>query len=74
MLGVSLIAADKDGRAQVGEEGTLVFSKPFANMPYYFADDPGRKRYKETYFADYRNPPMFNMNDSVWINPETRGW
>ncbi|WOO79169.1 Acetoacetyl-CoA synthetase [Vanrija pseudolonga] len=74
VLGVSLIAADKDGRPQIGEEGTLVFSKPFANMPYYFADDPGRKRYKETYFADYRNPPMFNMNDSVWINPETRGW
>jgi len=74
VLGINLIAAGPNGESLVGEEGTEVFAKPFPNMPYYFVDDPGRKRYKETYFGDYKNPPMFNMNDSVIINPKTKGW
>lgn len=74
VLGVNLIAAGPNGEALVGKEGVQVFAKPFPNMPYFFVDDPGRKRYKETYFGDYTNPPMFNMNDSVIINPATKGW
>jgi acetoacetyl-CoA synthetase len=71
---VDVIAAGPNGEALIGEEGNQVFRRPYPNMPYYFVDDPDRKRYKEAYFSDYTNPAMFNMNDSVIVNPETRGW
>ncbi|BEI95588.1 hypothetical protein CcaverHIS631_0105370 [Cutaneotrichosporon cavernicola] len=76
VLGVDVIAAAPDGRALAGEEGTMVFRSPFPNMPYEFAGNPkeSRERYVDTYFSDWTNPPMFNMNDSVYLNPETRGW
>lgn len=74
VLGIKLIAAGPNGEELVGQEGLQVFARPFPNMPMYFVDDPGRKRYKETYFGDYSSPPMFNMNDSVIINPVTKGW
>lgn len=74
VLGVSVIAADANQKPLVGEEGILLFTQPFANMPYNFVDDPDRKRYKEAYFEDSSNPPMLNMNDAVRINPVTRGW
>lgn len=74
VLGVELIAADAAGKSVVGAEGTMVMSRPFPNMPQFFADDPKRARYLDTYFSDYTHPPMFNMNDGVYINPATRGW
>lgn len=74
VLGISLIAAGPKGESLIGEEGLQVFSKPFANMPTHFVDDPDRKRYKETYFSDFTAPPMFNMSDAVIVNPATRGW
>lgn len=76
VLGVDVSAASPTGEALVGQEGTMVMRQPFPNMPYQFMGEPkaARERYVDTYFSDYTNPPMFNMNDSVYINPETRGW
>lgn len=75
VLGVDMIVASPEGKPLVGAEGTMVMRSPFPNMPYHFVGGKeARERYIDTYFSDYTNPPMFNMNDSVYINPETRGW
>lgn len=76
VLGVDVIAASPSGKALIGEEGTMVMRHPFPNMPYHFAGEPkaARERYIDTYFSDWTSPPMFNMNDSVYVNPQTKGW
>ncbi|MDQ2829153.1 MAG: acetoacetate--CoA ligase, partial [Chloroflexota bacterium] len=52
-LGVAAEAYDAVGRPVVGEVGELVITEPMPSMPLYFWDDPGDRRYRESYFELY---------------------
>ncbi len=62
-LGVAAAAYDTAGRPVVGEVGELVITKPMPSMPLYFWDDPGDRRYRESYFELY--PGVWRHGD--WI-------
>ena len=55
LLGMAVAAFDEDGRPVIAEKGELVCTKPFPSMPIGFWNDPGDKKYFETYFAAYPN-------------------
>ena len=52
-LGVAVFAFDGSGRSVVDEVGELVVTKPMPSMPIFFWNDPGNKRYLESYFDTY---------------------
>ncbi len=62
-LGVAAAAYDAAGRPVVGEVGELVITEPMPSMPLYFWDDPGDRRYRESYFELY--PRVWRHGD--WI-------
>ena len=62
-LGVAATAYDAAGRPVVGEVGELVITEPLPSMPLYFWDDPGDRRYRESYFELY--PGVWRHGD--WI-------
>lgn len=62
-LGVAAAAYDAAGRPVVGEVGELVITEPMPSMPLYFWDDPGDRRYRESYFELY--PGVWRHGD--WI-------
>ena len=49
-LGVAVEAFDEAGRPRIGEVGELVVTEPMPTMPLYFWNDPGERRYRESYF------------------------
>jgi acetoacetyl-CoA synthetase len=49
-LGCSLYAWNDDGQSVVNQVGEMVITKPMPSMPIYFWNDPGKERYKESYF------------------------
>jgi acetoacetyl-CoA synthetase len=69
---MDVIAVSPEGEPVVGKEGTMVFRTAFPNMPTGFVGDEDRSLLKKTYFEDFRQP-YFNMNDSILINPRTKG-
>ncbi len=62
-LGMAVYAYDDDGRAVVDQVGELVVCEPFPSMPLYFWNDPGGKRYRDSYFEMY--PGKWRHGD--WI-------
>ncbi len=62
-LGMAVHAYDDSGRSVVNEVGELVVSEPYPSMPLYFWNDPGGKRYQESYFEMY--PGKWRHGD--WI-------
>lgn len=51
-LGLDVDVFSSDGKpVPPGESGELVCIKPFPNMPVCFLNDPGKKRYFESYFS-----------------------
>ncbi len=68
-LGVAVAAFDEQGRPLVGEVGELVVTEPMPSMPLYFWNDPGGRRYRESYFEMY--PGMWRHGD--WIRITDRG-
>lgn len=52
-LGVKAQAYDMDGNPVVNTMGELVITAPMPSMPIYFWNDPGDKRYRESYFEQY---------------------
>jgi len=71
-LGMDVAIYDETGQpVPEGENGELVCRKPFPNMPAMFWNDPGKKRYYDTYFA--RFPHVWCHGDFIRINPETGG-
>jgi len=62
-LGVAVEAFDEAGRPLVGEVGELVVTEPMPSMPLYFWNDPGERRYRESYFEMF--PGMWRHGD--WI-------
>src|SRR5512134_1482789 len=68
-LGVAVEAFDDAGRPLVGEVGELVVTEPMPTMPLYFWNDPGDRRYRESYFELY--PGKWRHGD--WIRFTERG-
>jgi acetoacetyl-CoA synthetase len=68
-LGAKVEAFDEQGQPLVNEVGELVISEPMPSMPLFFWNDPGRKRYQESYFSMY--PGIWRHGD--WIQITSRG-
>jgi len=69
LLGVDVAALDENGEPVVGELGEMVIRKPMPSMPIGLWNDPGGKRYRETYFDMY--PGVWRQGD--WIMFTERG-
>lgn len=54
-LGMKTEIFDEDGRSVVGQKGELVCTAPFPSQPLRFWNDPGNRRYHETYFSRFPN-------------------
>ncbi|RTL50626.1 MAG: acetoacetate--CoA ligase [Rhodocyclaceae bacterium] len=68
-LGVSAFAYDEEGKSVLNQVGELVVTKPMPSMPLYFWNDPGNKRYLESYFDHF--PGVWRHGD--WIEITDRG-
>lgn len=68
-LGVKAEAFDDDGNSLIDEVGELVITEPIPSMPLYLWNDPGNKRYIESYFEMY--PGKWRHGD--WIKITDRG-
>lgn len=68
-LGIAVYAFDDEGKPLVDDVGELVVTEPMPSMPLYFWNDPGNKRYLESYFETY--PGLWRHGD--WIRITERG-
>jgi acetoacetyl-CoA synthetase len=68
-LGAKVEAYDEAGRPLIEEVGELVCSAPMPSMPLGLLNDPGGKRYRESYFDLY--PGVWRHGD--WIKITSRG-
>src|SRR5216684_3563035 len=68
-LGAEVEAFDEQGQPLVNEVGELVITEPMPSMPLFFWNDPGNKRYQESYFNMY--PGIWRHGD--WIQITARG-
>jgi len=66
-LGLKVETWDGGGRAVIDEVGELVCSEPFPSMPLYFWNDPGGRRYRESYFETY--PGVWRHGDWMRLVP-----
>lgn len=66
-LGADVRAFDDLGREVIDDVGELVVTRPMPSMPIYFWNDPGMKRYRESYFDMY--PGVWRHGDWVKITP-----
>ncbi|MDX1409619.1 MAG: acetoacetate--CoA ligase, partial [Saprospiraceae bacterium] len=65
-LGCALYAVDEEGRKIVGQVGEMVITRPMPSMPVYFWNDPGKARYRSSYFEHY--PGIWRHGDWVRIS------
>jgi acetoacetyl-CoA synthetase len=68
-LGMAVASWDPKGRELVGEVGELVVTRPAPSMPVYFYNDPGMRRYTDSYFSMY--PGVWRHGD--WIEITEHG-
>ncbi|MEA2757777.1 MAG: acetoacetyl-CoA synthetase [Methylobacteriaceae bacterium] len=68
-LGAKVEAYDEAGNPLIEEVGELVCSAPMPSMPIGLLNDPGGKRYRESYFDLY--PGVWRHGD--WIKITSRG-
>jgi len=62
-LGCALEVFDEEGKSVQEEIGEMVITKPMPCMPVFFWNDPGNKRYQESYFETY--PGVWRHGD--WV-------
>jgi len=67
-LGVSAKAYNASGESVIDEVGELVLTEPMPSMPVRFWNDPGDRRYRETYFQEY--PGIWRHGDFFRINAQ----
>jgi acetoacetyl-CoA synthetase len=67
-LGVSVKAFNERGESVTGEVGELVLTEPMPSMPIRFWNDPGDRRYRESYFEEY--PGIWRHGDYFRINAD----
>jgi acetoacetyl-CoA synthetase len=68
-LGADLHALDDHGLPVLETVGELVLASPMPSMPLYFWNDPDKKRYLESYFADFAG--IWRHGD--WVKITSRG-
>jgi acetoacetyl-CoA synthetase len=68
-LGVAAQAWDDAGRPVRDAVGELVITQPMPSMPLFFWNDPGDRRYRESYFETW--PGVWRHGD--WIRFTPRG-
>jgi acetoacetyl-CoA synthetase len=68
-LGAKVLAFNEAGERVVDEVGELVITEPMPSMPLYFWNDPGDRRYLDSYFGMY--PGVWRHGD--WIKFNQRG-
>jgi len=66
-LGVAVQAFDEQGEPVIDKVGELVVTKPLPTMPLFFWNDPGNKRYLDSYFDHY--PGLWRHGDWIRITP-----
>ena len=66
-LGHKVEAFDESGRAVIDEVGELVCTEPVPSMPLRFWNDPGDKRYRDSYFDVF--PGVWRHGDWIKITP-----
>ncbi|HTW85430.1 MAG TPA: acetoacetate--CoA ligase [Candidatus Sulfotelmatobacter sp.] len=66
LLGMDVHAWNEDGQEVIDEVGELVVTSPAPSMPLFFWNDPGDRRYRETYFE--RFPGVWRHGDFIKIN------
>ena len=67
-LGAEVEAFDDDGKPVTGQVGELVITKPMPSMPVGFWNDPGRARYRDSYFSIY--PGVWRHGDWIELLPD----
>ena len=68
-LGCALYAWDENGEQVLGDMGEMVITEPMPSMPVRFINDPGNKRYLDSYFDMY--PGIWRHGD--WVEIEEHG-
>ncbi|MCS7094326.1 MAG: acetoacetate--CoA ligase [Thaumarchaeota archaeon] len=73
-LGMKVKAYDEHGNPVYDVEGELVCEEPSPSMPIFFWNDPGTKRYIESYFEHFRayGKNVWRHGDWVTIFSDTR--
>jgi len=66
-LGHKVEAWDENGKPLIDAVGELVCTLPIPSMPLYFWNDPGNKRYLDSYFDVY--PGVWRHGDWLRITP-----
>ncbi|MBX3253846.1 MAG: acetoacetate--CoA ligase [Chitinophagaceae bacterium] len=66
-LGCELYAYDDNGKEVYDEVGEMVIAGAMPSMPVFFWNDPGFKKYTESYFDTY--PGVWRHGDWVKITP-----
>ncbi len=66
-LGAAVEAWSEDGRPLEDEVGELVCTRPIPSMPLYFWNDPGDRRYRDSYFDMF--PGIWRHGDWIRITP-----
>jgi acetoacetyl-CoA synthetase len=67
-LGVAAYAFNDAGQPVVDEVGELVITQPMPSMPVFFWNDPGNKRYLESYFDTF--PGVWRHGDWIRFSPD----
>ncbi len=66
-LGAKIEAFDEQRHTLIDEVGELVITEPLPSMPLFLWNDPGNKRYQESYFSVY--PGIWRHGDWIKITP-----
>lgn len=66
-LGCNLQSFDENGKPVIDEVGEMVVTEPMPSMPVGFWNDPGFKRYRESYFEMF--PGVWRHGDWTKITP-----
>jgi acetoacetyl-CoA synthetase len=64
-LAMAVDVWDDDGRSVRGQKGELVCTRAFPSMPVMFWNDPGRAKYRSTYFGRF---------EGVWCHGDFAEW
>jgi acetoacetyl-CoA synthetase len=67
-LGVAAYAFNEQGQPVTGEVGELVVTQPMPSMPVFFWNDPGNRRYLESYFEMF--PGLWRHGDWIRFSPQ----
>jgi acetoacetyl-CoA synthetase len=67
-LGAKVESFDDHGHPVLNEVGELVITEPMPSMPVFFWNDPGGKRYRDSYFAEF--PGTWQHGDWIEIRPD----